>query len=423
MEKKNITEVVEQHLCLGCGVCENACPAQAICIEKTDGVYVPRVDAALCRPDKPCGLCYEVCPGREIATTAWARRLFPEAVEDRRLGRYLATYSGYSNDYLIRYRSASGGIVTALLSWLLETGRIEGALVTRFRETAPTEPEAFIARSPAEVFAARSSKYCPVSFPCVLREIERSEGRYAVVGLPCHLQGIRKLQARRPKLREKIAWQFGLYCSSTKRFGALDYLLQRAGVDPRGITRFAFRDEGCLGSMVVEREYREAYRRPFSHYYPELRSFFIPYRCSLCHDHCAELADLSVGDIHIPEFAGDQVGVNSLIVRSRQAAELLSEAVAAGVLTLDRLEPALLIQSQAAMLRRKKCHVPARLRMLRRLGLRTPQYDLEAPQTTAGELAGMLRSTLTLYLEMLIGKRRWAWPIIDACARGPQGND
>jgi coenzyme F420 hydrogenase subunit beta len=412
-KKKNIEDMVAYHLCLGCGICENACPSQAITMTVQRHEYRPVVDRSRCKPGAECGLCHAVCPGGEIATRTIAAGIFPEGHEDALLGRYVGLHTGHSTNEQVRFHSGSGGVLSSLLCWLLETGQIQGALVTRFRHDAPTEPLAVVARTPQEVLAARSSKCCPVQFSKVLREIEQAPGQYAVVGMPCHLHGIRKLEIRRPGLRRKIAWHFGLLCSTTRNFAGTEYVLQSMGVRTPEVGGLSYRDEGRMGSLIVTTKDGSRHQRPYKQYYPSMRSFFTPFRCTLCHDFFAELADMAVGDIQVPAFAQDKIGINSVITRSRRAEELLERAAEAGVLTTAPLERASLVQSQCPTLLIKKKQVPIRLKVFKLLGKRMPQYDAAFPQATWPNVIRTLRNMAVLYGEGYVGKHRRLWGVID----------
>jgi len=308
-------------------------------------------------------------------------------------------------------------MVTGLLAWLFETGEIDGAVVTRFRHEEPLEPEAFIARSIAEVLTSRSSKYSPVSLAGILRTIERTSGRYAVVGLPCHLHAVRRLEELRPGLVRKIVWHFGLYCSSSKSFAATEYLLGALGAKPSTVTSFAYRDNGCLGSMIVQLKDGTEIRWLYRDYYPLLRSFFIPHRCTLCPDQCAELADISFGDLYIREFWGDKSGTSSIIARSRRAVALLETARDGGAIELVPLERALLVKSQALMLSRKKSELPVRLSLMHLLGRPAPRYDVCGPTRNVWRILHGLWGALALYGQIAVGEHRRWWHIIDLVNR------
>lgn len=102
------------------------------------------------------------------------------------------------------------------------------------------------------------------------------------------------------------------------------------------LTYFAYRDNGCLGNMVVKGEGIE-YEERFQNYYHPLRSIFVPRRCTMCIDHYGELADVSFGDIHVEPYIQDKVGINSLIVRNHKMLDWLMEAKDEGVIALDEI--------------------------------------------------------------------------------------
>jgi len=97
---------------------------------------------------------------------------------------------------------------------LLNEKIIDGALVTRMGRDDPLKPEAFIATTKDELIDAIGSKYCPVPANVALNEILNSNfKKFAVVGLPCHIHGLRKAERLKKELREKIALHIGLFCS------------------------------------------------------------------------------------------------------------------------------------------------------------------------------------------------------------------
>lgn len=248
---KNVSFTVQNKLCTGCGICEDVCPRQCIEIVCLDKEYRPVVNEKSCLGDK-CGRCLKVCPGIGLDIKK-SGNLFrdKDIKEDKFIGRYVSLHTGYSKDMYIRYHSASGGMVSQFLIYLLDRKIIDGALVTRFADDHIT-PYSYIARTKDEVIAARSSKYCPVSLNKIGNEIANSQGRYVIVGLPCHIQGFRKRASIDKKFQEKVVGYFSLYCSSNRTFGARDYLLKKYKLKKSDILYFAFRDDGCLGNLKIQ---------------------------------------------------------------------------------------------------------------------------------------------------------------------------
>ncbi len=169
------------------------------------GVYVPTVHEERCIG---CGKCREVCPGHEVDFNQLNREIFGTVPINPLMGNYLTCYLGYSLQERNRYDASSGGLITEILLFLLEEGKIDGALVATMKSDAPLEPMPFIARSAEEIIAASKSKYCPVPANIALKELVRGHDRIAAVGLPCHIHGLRKAERANKQLRENIiyAW-------------------------------------------------------------------------------------------------------------------------------------------------------------------------------------------------------------------------
>ena len=380
--KKNIAKTVRDSLCLGCGACEDICPKGCIRIKKERTNY-PVIDDTLCIE---CGRCLKACPGLGVRINERAKSLFaaPETRENVYLGRYIDCYKGYSTDYDIRYHSASGGCLSQFLIWLLEKGIIDGAVITKFRDDAPMTPQTYIARTKEEIVSGRSSKYCVVSINGALKEIKEKEGRYVVVGLPCHIHAVRKCMDVDKQLRERITGCFAIYCSSNKTMDSQRYLLYRYGVDKDKLKRFAYRDNGCLGSMYFRDEKGENLVEPIYYldYYLGMRAFFSVPRCGLCNDFFGELADISFGDLNRGREDDDPIGVNSLIARSGQWGRLLKQCAEEGALHLEPIDEEAMTAAQGYCKAGKKGPgFYANMRWRKMWGKSVPEYDNLLPIT------------------------------------------
>jgi len=184
-----VEKIYENNLCSGCGTCVSVCPSDAIKIQiNSNGFYIPKIDKEKCIG---CGKCLKVCPANGINFDEFNKRLFNKSSKDAILGNFINSYTGYSMDYKIRKESSSGGLVTELLIFALEKGIIDAVIVTRMSASKPLEPEVFIARSKKEIISASRSKYCPVPLNLILKKVMDSTEKFAIVGLPCHIHGIR----------------------------------------------------------------------------------------------------------------------------------------------------------------------------------------------------------------------------------------
>lgn len=395
MKENNINRTLKADLCTGCGICEESCPFDAISTAVNKGNFRPRIDTKKCID---CGRCVKVCPGLSVDLSGLANKCQPDAsCYDKMVGRYEKCFTGYSADYDIRYHSASGGMVSQFIIWLLENDKIDGAVVTKFDKENPLLVKTFIATTREEVISARSSKYSPVSLNTAIQDIKSASGaRYVVVGLPCHIEGMRKLMAIDKKLRDKIIGLFGIYCSGGRSFYLTEYMFKERGIDMQQISYFQYRDEGCLGKMVVRLPateentirvknsnsesvfYKEklTYKEHYQSYYHPLRSFFVPHRCILCIDHYAELADICFGDIHIKPYSDDTIGVNSIVVKDRKWLELLEECQKTRAVHLDEV-PFQMVSDSQQMSFKKKGRNGAFINIRKKLGMPVPEYNID----------------------------------------------
>ena len=228
-KQPSINYTVSNKLCTGCGVCEDICPQQAISFHSQNGINIPVINKSLCLNDKGCSRCYQVCSGIGISIRKFSKQLFKRKYVkfDYYIGYFQNCYAGYSNKFNIRYHSASGGLLTQFLIYLFQKGVINGAIVTRFRHNSPTIPETIIATSEEEIISGRSSKYCPVSHNGIASIIKKLEGKFIIVGLPCHIQGFRKYEQNDLQFKKKILGYFAIYCSYNRTFNGTEYVFSR----------------------------------------------------------------------------------------------------------------------------------------------------------------------------------------------------
>lgn len=357
MKGKTIEIVVKNNLCTGCATCVSLCPNSAIKLikEESKGIYLPQLKEDECIQ---CGICFDICPGHSVNFKELNQVIFGQEPKDIQLGNYLNCYTGYATDYDIRYHSASGGLITQLLIFALEEKIIDGALVTRMKKDIPLEPEPFIARTKGDIIEASKSKYCPVPANIALKEIlESKEGeRFAVVGLPCHLHGLRKAEMINRKLKDGIALHIGLFCGTTKNFLGTEFQLVRMGVNKEDVVKLDYRGEGWPGSMTVQlRNKLRELSYPYYHCYDSKFCSFMDWRCMVCTDRTAEVADISFGDAWLPEIKkDDKVGTSIFISRSRHGEDILQQMMHREKIKLFPASAENVIESQGGILMEKR---------------------------------------------------------------------
>ena len=415
-DKKNVAEVVKEGLCCSCGVCAASCHKKAIKLQYGKRNNLPIVNTDKC---VHCSLCYDVCPGKGLPIFKVSSKLFEREVNiihNKYCGYYLNSYVGYSTDENIRFHSASGGLVTSLSCYLLRNNIIEGAVVVGYKQGNPFEPKPFIAKTEEEIKQSRSSKYIVVSYDEVLDEITTFNKPIVVVGLPCHIQGVRNLADKNKKIRDCIKGYFAIYCSLTKTKNSIDYYLYRYGINKKKVGRFSFRDDGCLGYMKYEKPNGEVIKRiPYLKYWHGTHSFFVNERCSVCTDHFGELADISFGDINIEPYNKDKTGISSVVSRSSYWREILLKAETDGHLKLDEISIEEVISSQQYSKKYKKgAGIQSAMTLRRLLGKKNPEYDIEFEGIVSCK---SILIEVTKLIQRFVGKHRSGWFMIKATDR------
>lgn len=322
-----IDEVVKNKLCTNCGTCISSCPVGAISYKQGENNFEIRVNKEKC---KKCGLCLKVCPGLGVDFENLNKDIFEKDKRirhDSNLGYFRNCYLGYSRDENIRFQCSSGGATTSVLIYLLKNKIIDGALVTTMDSHKPLISKPFIAYSEREIMEARGSKYTPAVLNQCLKEIIKSKKKkFAVVGLPCHIHGIRKFQKINPILKKKIKICLGIMCGEGVNFSGTSFILKQLKLKPNEVKKFQYRGDGWPGNMTAVKKNGQIKRVPFLQAFKTFTmGFFTFERCFLCTDLTNELADISFGDAWIPRLMKSKNGINFIITRTQIGQKLLNK--------------------------------------------------------------------------------------------------
>ncbi len=373
----DVRQVVDDGLCMQCGTCAAVCPAGAIALrwELRSGYNVV-IDDGLCTD---CGACLEACPGPglDFGPGAWWRERNDQAPSRDFLGPWRELRFGWAADPDVRHAGASGGVATALLTALLEEDRADAVLAVDVDRENPLAAVGVVCRSAAEVAACRGSKYNVVAVNTLLRLALHEPGRYVLVGLPCHIQGLRLAQRRSHRLRERVVLSLGIFCGLTCEPRATEVAALQAGLDPADLASVSYRGPGWPGRMQLATRDGRVRRRDYPDYFDRHLAALVPPRCRVCPDALAELADISVGDTWLERYQGCD-GVSDLIARTPAGERVL--AALAGHLHLVEAEPDEMVASQSETYRVKRDVLAGRLWLRRLAGRPVPDYpglDLE----------------------------------------------
>lgn len=366
-------EVIDPGNCLHCGACVGLNP-DLLHFEETPRGPLPASRRSPEAADAASlNLAWRVCPGRGIPYPdlfSWLGS-FPE---NWLLGPFRSVYTGHATDEAVRRRGASGGVISRVLIHLLESGQVEGAVVLRQGLREPEKAAPTIATTREEILAGAQSVYAVTPVLDILPEIERFDGRLALVGLPEQTATVRMLQAAGHPAARKITFLLGPYTGTNMYFGAVRAFLRARGVsDQVAITSLQWRAGEWPGHLRVEvADGRVFTAKKF--YYNYLIPFYISRNCQIIPDFTNEVTDISVGDAWSPAFEKAGGGHSVVVARSSQAERVLAEMTSSGELHLEPVEVDRAMAMHGHMLDFKKRGAFLRLERQARSGLPVPQY-------------------------------------------------
>jgi coenzyme F420 hydrogenase subunit beta len=358
-------------LCTHCGSCVGLSDGQLVIAQTA---YGPLPMAVSEDPVTLPTLAYDVCPGKGVDYPVLFQQQFGELPANWLLGCYRQVWVGYASRPEIRRQGASGGVISQTLLYLLEQGRIDGAVVACLGRSQPWLAEPMIARTPAEILAAAQSFYQPVPVNQILDQMATFSGRLAYVGLPDQVASLRQLQMAGYPGAAKVDYVLGPYVGTNMYLGALTSFLRSHGASSLDeIESLNYREGEWPGYLQIRlRNGRILKAEKF--YYNYLIPFYVTRSSWLAVDFTNELTDISVGDAWHPRYEAQGAGFSVVVARSRRGEALLQEMAAANVVTLEDIAVDEALVMHGHMLDFKKRGTFIRLGWQQKLGRRVPHF-------------------------------------------------
>ena len=209
------------------------------------------------------------------------------------LGEFEGVFLGHAARPELRRAGASGGVLTAVLTSLLERGEVDGVVSVGFAPGAPLEPRFLLSRNANELRANAGSVYCYMRLAGLEQILTaNAQLRLAVVCQPCHVPVMRKLQSTRP---QQIRHVFSFFCGYNMGFAATAYLLRQLGIPQEQVQRIEYRGGEYPGGFQATT--KGGRQKGFGKECYELVNLrFLRKGCELCSLYMGEGADLALGD-------------------------------------------------------------------------------------------------------------------------------
>ncbi|MGQ1946430.1 Coenzyme F420 hydrogenase/dehydrogenase, beta subunit C-terminal domain [Geofilum sp. OHC36d9] len=396
--KLNVETAYKQKLCSSCGFCVGVCPHQSIRYDVDNhGFFKPVIDKNTCTD---CGLCYELCPG-------------VTDLKDYSSKEEVFNY-GYSNDESIRLNSASGGVVTELLCFLLDQNIVDFVSVVSNR-MKHDKPRCFFTNDSDVVRDCKTSKYCPVPVGEILGPLKQIKGTVAVLGLPCQINALKAYAGKRASAQRKIKFYFALLCNHTPSYTATDFL--SANLKFPDWDSVLYRGNGWPGEMMFSNDQKKEklftpYRKTWATGYG---LYFKNRRCFICNDPFGKSADIVFGDAYF--LQNETKGATFCISRNKEISGLLSDMKEKKrIQLLDGPNPDTVAKFFKILFDRE-VQYPHKLSMMKRLGLPVPEHKGKTRGSFSFKnLMGFVKSLIIIEL----GRCKLLWPFLFRRRNGEQ---
>jgi coenzyme F420 hydrogenase subunit beta len=317
--KHLIREVHDQGICGQCGGCVSFCYAgDLIAIEMGSDGKPQYLDEENCLQ---CGICFLICPQINILD----EEIQAEYKWEPPIGSFKHILSGRTTNSQIMEKCSDGGVVTSLLLYLLERKLIDGAIVSI--SDGPFGRKPIVATTREQIISAAGSRFIGKSnieelgnfttysqTMFALRELKNLDMlKIAVVGTPCQIHTIRKMQYLGVMPAHVVKYVIGLFCLENFSFSSekLPEVEGTLGMKLNDIKKINLKED-----FIITKQNNEVKHIPLS----ELEKVARP-ACFACTDYANDFADISVGGIGSPE------GYSTVIIRNDIGQKIFSGAL------------------------------------------------------------------------------------------------
>jgi len=326
--KELYEEIIHTGKCVYCGACGAFCAD----IQFDKDKEIPIEDGS-CKDMNTCkdgyGLCYNLCPKTE--TEAIPLSLLDKWVfgkkHDKILGHYLEIVSVKLTEKARESIPAKAGPLSGLLWLAMENGLIDSSIITDKDDNF--RPFPIIAQNSQDII--KGAGYKPSQGPLLSLlgdAINKESVDIAVVGTPCQIQALRKLQnhpAFDYEAYDLVSLAIGTFCFGTYYNQLLEMVFEEFGVKLSKIDRINTDKDNFKMKIISNSTVKEI---PLNYLYEKA----IRKACFSCSDYTASFADLSIGKF------GSKEGWNTLIVRTEKGKLVFDLAIEQGFLETAPLE-------------------------------------------------------------------------------------
>ncbi len=289
----------------------------------------------------------DLCPSYKIDYNDLSKKIFGQH-PNTNLGQTEATFLGQSTNYERNYKATSGAIVKETLRHLFTEKKIDAAIV--IKKVGPLKYKPCKITSIKEVDSLPPSVYHMIDYTDTVKILEESEEKnIVVVGTPWQIDGLYLyIYNHNPKLKEKVYLTIGLLSGWYFSYHMIKALCTYYRIDYNELDDIIYRGNGKSGKtkfILKDGTEKVINRFTIKSLVAFERFFNVPKFLIEINTHNM-LADMVVGDSHIPECSFSKTGISLIIARSRKTIDLLRKMERSDLIKLLKIDDNVLVKSQ-----------------------------------------------------------------------------
>lgn len=358
---------LEFNKCVGCGLCEVLFNNNAIMKTNSKGFIRPFFNNSYDQKR-----IQNFCP---ISNA-------PDKYSNNIWGHFEAVYLGASLNSHISEVGSSGGIITQVLLYLLESKAVDGIIHIGANNNNPLENITYVSKSKDDIIRNAGSRYAPASPLSRLVEFLDQDMKYAFVGKPCDIRALKNYALENPLVNEKIIYTISFFCAGTPSYRGTDKVLEKMNASSNDVIEFKYRGNGWPGFATAITQNGESKSMTYNESWGGiLRKYVQPY-CRWCADGVGEFADISCGDAwHLdtdnnPIFTENK-GRNVIFARTKQGKRILEKMLENKLIDIvDFADDLSFLKCMNYYQYYRKATMMGKILALRLLRFDTPKYNV-----------------------------------------------
>jgi coenzyme F420-reducing hydrogenase beta subunit len=376
--------VVKNGFCVGCGICATVKDSPFQVNFNSYGMYqASRKQSAKIEPASIMSICPFSSNQNENTIGDKLFENNPSINYDETIGYYTSIHAGHVIDDDFRMSCTSGGLVTWVIAQLFKGNYIDAVIhVKKPQEKKDVLYEYSISTNTRELFEGKKSRYYPVELSKILKQIKGDNKRYAIVGIPCFIKGLRLLIEKETGF-SNIKYFIGIICGQLKSKYFADLFSMQYGIKHKNLIDIDFRVKDrnfrAVDYLVgIEGNIKGKSKRILTE--PANRLFgtdwgfgALKYRaCDVCDDVFNETADITFGDAWVEPYSNDWKGTNLVVLKDIFFTKILEDGVANKEIHLTKLSLEDAKKTQQSSTRHRKENLGLRLSLFNKQGLWIP---------------------------------------------------